>query len=252
MNPLNQVLRETFHFSGNDLLANRQGQLSPRQQARQQATGAGIKLAVAAFMIVLLGTIGLIVVFSLGSGATQSLAERDSLISFAIAGVVIALIAVVSYFSSRKQIAATASKTIQIAEGELQHGKMRPDSGHFEIKIGGHKIRLLTPTQLDAFQVGTPYRIYYLKGPVPTILSAEVIGSEAEASLDREEEQPIEQDVILQRLKKGRKIVVVLALLVIGIPLAFFATATFPGMLKGVVWLGLLIGSFVFVFWALR
>ncbi|MCX8061898.1 MAG: hypothetical protein N3D16_04905 [Anaerolineales bacterium] len=252
MNPLNQALRKTFHFSSNDLLANRQGRLSQRQQARQQATRAGIKLGVASFILVLLGTIGLFVAFSLSSGTTRGFAEQDSLIALAILGAVIGLIIVVGYFSSRKYIAATTSKTIQIAEGEVQHGKMRPDSGHFEIKIGGHKIRLLTPYQLDAFQVGTAYRIHYLKGPVPTILSAEVIGSEAEASLYSEEEESIEQDIILQRLKKGRKIVAVLALLALAVPLVFLLTATLPGLLKAVIWFFLLIVSVLFVFWALR
>lgn len=252
MNPPNQTLRQTFNFSSNDLLANRQGRLSPRQEARQRATSAGIKLSVALFILVLLGTIGLVVAFSYRSGVPQSLVERDNLISYTVLAVVIGLIIVVGYFSSRKHLAATASKTIQIAEGELQHGKMRPDAGHFEIKLGSHKIRLLTPTQLDAFQVGTPYRIYYLKGPVPIILSAEVIGSEAEAALYAEAEEPIEQDVALQRLNKGRKIVGLLALLVLGIPLVILVTATFGGIIQFVVLLGLLIVSFLFLVWALR
>lgn len=252
MNPLNQVLRETFHFSSNDLLANRQGRLSPLQQARQQATGVGIKLGVAVFIFVLLGSIGLIVAFSVDTGPTKSASNQDFLTNLIIASIVIGLIILVSYFSSRKHIATTQSKTIQIAEGEVQHGKMRPDSAHFEIKIGNNKIRLLTYEQLEAFQVGTAYRIYYLKGPVPTILSAEVIGSEAEASLYVEEAKPIEQDVTLRSLKKGHKIVVVLALLVLIIPIVFFMTASFAGIFKLLVWSGMMLVSFFFVFWALR
>ncbi|MFN3309900.1 MAG: hypothetical protein ACK44E_11905 [Anaerolineales bacterium] len=249
----NQLLRETYHFSASDLLANRQGRLSARQQARQQAILSGIKLSASAFGFVLLGTIGLFVLFSLGSGSTKSLNDPDFLISTAIVGVIMAVILLASYFPLRKQIAAISSKTIQVAEGEVQRGRMNPNSAHFEIKIGGHTIRLQTTFQLEAFKVGSAYRIYYLKGATPTILSAEVIGSEAEENLAEEEEQFVaEEDVIIQRVKKGRKIVIVLTLLVLGAPLVLFASGTFGGIWQGMTWVGLMLVSFLFVVWALR
>ncbi len=249
----NQVLRETYHFSTSDLLANRQGRLSARQQARQQAIASGIKLSASSFGVVLLGTIGLFVLFSFGSGTTTSLNDPDFLIPIAMVGVIFTVILIASYFSLRKQIAATLSKTIQVAEGEIQHGQMHPNSARFEIKVGGHTIRLLTPFQLEAFKVGSAYRIYYLKGSTPTILSAEVVGSEAEENLaDEEEPFVVEEDTIIQRVKKGRKIVIVLTLLVLGAPLVLFAIGTFGGIWQGMTWLGLMLVSFLFVVWALR
>ena len=45
MSDLNKSLQEMFFFSTADLVANRQGQLSHRQQARQRAAGTNLWLA---------------------------------------------------------------------------------------------------------------------------------------------------------------------------------------------------------------
>ncbi len=47
-------------------------------------------------------------------------------------------------------------------------------------RIGTIKLSLLTEEQLVSFVEGEDYRVYYLNGRVPTILSAEAIGSGAE------------------------------------------------------------------------
>jgi protein-S-isoprenylcysteine O-methyltransferase Ste14 len=252
MNPWNRKLRETFFFSSRDLLANRAGQLSARQQARQGAAGISIKYGIVFFVIVMLGSLGVIAFFSSATGANEGAARSDTLITGGIVVGVVALILIVSLFSSRKHLAATRAKLIQKAEGEAQVGKIRADAAHFEIKIGRTKIRLLTQEQLETFKMGERYRLYYLPGPTPTILSGEVLGTEAEANETLEPEGAVEEDVILQRHRNARPIVAVLAVLTLGIPLAAFAISSLPGVWRLLGMLGLLGAAFGFVAWALR
>lgn len=252
MNPLNQSLREVFLFSSTDLLANRAGRLSPRQEARQDAAGLGIKTGMAVAAFVLLGTLGVIAVFSLTSGTSSGLDDPDLWTTLAIAGGILGLITVVSYFSSRRHVAATKNRLIKVAEGEARQGKIRADAAHFEITIGKTGLRLLTEDQLEAFNPGESYRVYYLPGPIPAILSGEVIGTEAEAAQFIELEPPIEEDDVLQRQHKGRRVAMIVGILAIAFPLVLAAASSLPGILFLLVFAGLLGIGIAFVFWALR
>jgi hypothetical protein len=253
MNPLNQRLRETFLFYSSDLLANRAGQLSERQQARQQAAGVSLRLGMTIFIVIMVGTLGVIAFASLQSGTATSLTDPELLNTLGIASAVIGLIILLSYlFSGRNYMKAAKSSKIKVAEGEAQPGKIKADAAHFEIKIGKSKIRLVTLGQFEAFEMGTAYRVYYLPGPIPTILSGEVIGTEAEANQYREAETSIEKDTVLEGHRRTRPIGIVLAVLTIGIPLTVFAAASLPGILRFVVMVVLWGGAIVFVLWALR
>jgi hypothetical protein len=252
MNPLNQKLRDTFHFGSRDLLANRAGQLSPRQSARQGAAGVSLKVGIAFFVFVMLGTLGVIAFFSSATGANEGASRYDTLVTGGIVVGVVALILVISLLASRKQLAATRAKHIQKAEGQAAHGKIRADAAHFEIKIGKTKIRLLTQGQLDTFQVGESYRVHFLPGSIPTVLSAEVLGTEAEAAEFLEPETALEDDEILKQHRRARPVVVLLAVLTLGIPLAAFAVSSLPGLWRLFAMLALLGVGIGFVAWALR
>ncbi len=253
MNPLNQRLRQTFLFYSRDLLANRAGRLSERQQARQQAAGVSLRLGMTIFIVIMVGTLGVIAFASLQSGTVASLTDPELLNTLGIASAVIGLIILLSYlFSGRNYIKAAKSTTFKVAEGEAQPGKIKEDSAHFEIKFGKTKVRLVTLEQLEAFEMGTAYRVYYLPGPIPVILSGEVIGTEDEARQLLETEVPLEKDKVLQGHSNARPVAIVLAVLTIGIPLAAFAAANLPGILRFVVILLLFGLSIGFVFWALR
>lgn len=253
MNPLNQRLRQTFLFYSRDLLANRAGRLSERQQARQQAAGVSLRLGMTIFIVIMVGTLGVIAFASLQSGTSQSLTDPELLTTLGIAGGVIGLVILLSFlFSGRSYLKAARETKIKVAEGEAQPGKIKEDAAHFEIKLGKTKIRLLTLEQLESFEMGTGYRVYYLPGPIPTILSGEVIGTEDEANRFLEAEVSIEKDQILAAHRRTRPIGVVLAVLTIGIPLAVFAAASLPGILRFIVSLAVLGVSVGFVFWAQR
>jgi hypothetical protein len=252
MNPLNQNLRDTFHFSSRDLLANRAGKLSERQKARQSAAGTSLKVGIGFFVVVMLGSLGIVFLFSNVSGANEGASSFDTMVTTSVLLSVFALILIVSLFASQKHLAATKEKQIQKAEGEAAHGKLRADSANFEIKIGRTKIRLITQGQLEAFRVGERYRVHFLPGPIPTILSAEVIGTEAEADAYIEPADSIEDDFVIQQHKRSRPVVVVLAVLALGFPLAMLAASALPESLRCVVWLALFGVGFGFVFWALK
>jgi len=252
MNPLNRTLRDTFHFSSRDLLANRAGGLSERQKARQSAAGTSLKVGIGFFVVVMLGSLGVFFFFTSASGANEGASSFDTMVSTGILIGVFALILVVSLFGSQKHLAAAKEKQIQKAEGEAGHGKIRADSANFEIKIGRTKIRLITEEQLEAFRVGERYRVHFLPGPMPVILSAEVIGTEAEADSSIEPADSVEDDLVIQQHKRARPVVVVLAVLTLGFPLGMLAASTLPESLRCVVWLALLGVGFAFVAWALR
>lgn len=252
MNPLNKNLRDTFYFSSRDLLANRAGRLSERQKARQSAAGMSIKTGITFFVIIMLGSLGIIFLMSYVSGANEGAARSDIMISMGILLGVFALILVISFISSQKHLAATKEKQIRKAEGEMSHGKIRADSANFEIKIGRTRIRLITQGQLEAFRVGESYRVFFLPGPIPTILSAEVIGTEAEADQYIEPADSIENDFVIQQHKRSRPVIAVLAALTLGIPLGILAASALPESLRCVAWLVLMGISFGFVAWALR
>jgi hypothetical protein len=253
MNPLNQRLRQTFLFYSRDLLANRASRLSERQQARQQAAGVSLRLGMTIFIVIMVGTLGVIAFASLQSGTSQSLTDPELLTTLGIAGGVIGLVILLSFlFSGRSYLKAARETKIKVAEGEAQPGKIKEDAAHFEIKLGKTKIRLLTLEQLEAFEMGTAYRVYYLPGPIPTILSGEVIGTEEEANRFLEAEVSIEKDQILAAHRRTRPIGIVLAVLTIGIPLAVFAAVSLSGTLRFIVSLAVFGVSLGFVFWALR
>jgi hypothetical protein len=251
MNPLNKTLRETFHFSSRDLLANRAGKLSERQKARQGAMGVSLKVGIGFFVVIMLGSLGIIFLTTYVSGANEGASRFDVIISMGILLGVFALILVISLFASQKHLAAK-EKHIQKAEGEAAHGRIRADSANFEIKIGRTKIRLLTQGQLDSFRVGESYRVHFLPGPIPVILSAEVLGTESEADQYIEPAESIEDDLVIQQHKRARPVVIVLAALTLGFPLAMLAASALPESLRCVVWFALLALGIGFVVWALR
>lgn len=253
MNPLNQRLRETFLFYSSDLLANRAGQLTERQKARHQANRVSLQMGMTIFLVIMIGTLGVVAFANMRSGLSQSLTDPEMLTTLGIVGGIFGLIILLSFlFSGRNYLKAAREINIKVAEGEAQPGKINENEARFEVRFGKTKIRLLTLDQFEAFQMGTAYRVYYLPGPIPVILSGEVVGTEAEANQYLESEAPLEKDEVLAAHRRTRPIGVVLAVLVIVIPLTLFAASSLPQGLRFVVMVLLFAISIGFAFWALR
>lgn len=253
MNELNQRLQNVFLFYPTDLRANRSGQLSPRQQARRRAGGMTMWVAMGVFVAVMLCTIGIFAFAAWQSarqaGTVSGPGRGDMLTSLFIIAAVVGVVIVIGFVSSWGYLAAARTKQISIAQGRAEFGKVRADTAHFEIKIGTTKLRLLTEEQQTAFQPGIEYCVFYLAGPAPTILSAEVVGTEAEAEAARGkgENPPVEQDVVLLRQRRALPVLFVLAGLAVCIPGAGIAASSLPDNLRLIVMGGLCLVALGFV-----
>jgi hypothetical protein len=252
MNDLNQRLQSTFLFSGADLRANRSGRLSPRQQNRLRAAGGSQRLALAVFVVVMAGTLAVILFGALLSSSRSGLEPGTLVLPLAIIAAVIGGVILIGLLTSRRYMLGAQIKQMVMAQGPAAVGRVRSEAAQFEIRIGAAKIRLLTQEQLEAFQPAVEYRVFYLPGPAPMVLSAEVIGTEAEAEVDAQDEPPVEQDAVIKMQRQARSILIVLAALVLGIPLLGFAASALPAGLRWAVWVALLAVAVGFAYWALR
>jgi hypothetical protein len=180
MHDPNQLLRAAFVFQPADLRANRSGQISQRQAARLRAGRIGMRLGMIVFVLVMLGTVGIIALSTVQMGGAAG--GSDTLMTVGVIGAVALVVIVIGWLSSRGYMAAARSRQINVAKGLAAVVAQNVAQNNIKVKIGATTLRLLTLEQLSAFRAGAEYRVYYLAGPVPTILSAEVVGSEALAA----------------------------------------------------------------------
>ena len=254
MNDLNQRLQETFLFSASDLLANRAGQLSPRQKARQGGTAAGLRLSMGIFVFIMLASLAYFIVVSLQTGSASAPGEAGGFSPLMMAALLVAAVVVVGVALSLPYMTSVTKTQIQMAQGKAARGKIKADSARFELKVGAAKLRLLTLDQLEAFQMGEEYRVFYLPGPVPTILSAELVGSEGEAVLAARAEAPqaLEQDQVIQTQGRARGVLAGLVFSVLCVMGAGILVGFIPENLRWLVWGVVFLGVVGFVFWAIN
>jgi len=257
----NRRLQAAFMFQPADLRANRAGRLSKRQQTLLSTARSTGRLAMFIFVLVMLGTMG-IIAFTIfqspgksgssvepAGGATQA---GSILVILGIVVAAVLLTIIIGVAISRRYIAALNTKQIDVAKGRAEVASNK--GNNWRVRIGSTKLRLSRPSQLASFQPGTPYRVYYLAGPVPNILSAEVVNPdfvEAEGEADIEPAEQVEQDPIVQASKGARLVLIILGLLVLEIPIAAIWAAGLPEALRWLVVGALLIEALVFAGFAL-
>lgn len=245
MDDLNKRLMNAFQFQAADLRANRGGRISQRQTAVLRAAGTGMRLGMAVFAVVMVGSVG-IVAFSTMQSSGAIPGSSDGLVTLGIAGAVAVVVIVIGYLLSRGYMSAARSRQISVAKGSAR--VLSEELNNFRIAIGSTKLRLLTEEQLAAFQPGTEYRVYYLAGPVPTILSAELAGAPPlDAGIPGEEEDPALQSTQMQTIRRGYLIVIMIGVLALGLPIAGIAASSLPAGLRGLVWLVMIVLAIGFV-----
>jgi len=129
MNEFNKQLQAIFYFSAADLRATRGGQHSPRQQARQRAAGANIRLGIAVFVFVMLGTLGIIAFGSQRTGAASSI--RNTLPTLITAAAVVGVVILIGVLVSLKYITPQRDQNIRVVKGIAQvdgRAPIRPTS----------------------------------------------------------------------------------------------------------------------------
>ncbi len=246
---LDRPLRDTFRFEAADLAANRAGRLSPRQTARLHAGQRGMQLSLAVFVAVMLGSVGLVAFFS---GRLHTPGGSPSGIGVA-AGVALAVV-LVGYLLSRRHLSAVRSPQLSVARGPVEIVSDALDD--CRVRIGGTELRLPDADALPAFHPGVEYRVYYLAGPVASVLSGEALSggatsreSDPDAEADAAERAAANAQVALVR--RAYLIVVLLGILALGIPLAGVLVSDLPARLRPVAWIGLFAVASGFVWLAL-
>jgi hypothetical protein len=256
MHDPNQLLRAAFVFQPADLRANRSGQISQRQTARLRAGSIGMRLGMAVFVVVMLGTLGIIALSTMQMGGATG--SNDAVMTIGVLGAVVLVVIVIGWLSSRKYMAAARSRQINVAKGTAAIVSQNAAQSDIKIKIGATTLRLLTLEQLAAFQPGAEYRVYYLAGPVPTILSAEVVGSEARAA-DEPAEPSLEADTAqqaeMQTFGRGYALVILIGVLALAIPAVAVLGSSLPAGLRNSLLIALSIVAIAIVpvgLWLLR
>jgi hypothetical protein len=253
MHDPNQLLRAAFVFQPADLRANRSGQISQRQTARLRAGSIGMRLGMAVFVVVMLGTLGIIALSTMQMGAASG--SSDTVMTVGVLGAVVLVVIVIGWLSSRKYMTAARSRQINVAKGPAAIVSQNAAQSDIKIKIGSTALRLLTLEQLAAFQPGAEYRVYYLAGPVPTILSAEVVGSEALAAEEPALEADIAQQAEMQTFKRGYALVILIGILALAIPAVAVLGSSLPAGLRNTLLIVLSIVAIAIVpvgLWLLR
>jgi hypothetical protein len=235
---LDRPLRGAFRFEATDLAANRAGRLSSRQTALLYAGRRGMQLSLAVFVAVMLGSVGLVAFFN-----ERLHTPGGSLGGIGVAAGVALAVVLVGYLLSRRHLSAVRSPQLGVARGPVEIVSDTLDD--CRVRIGGTELRLPDAEALPAFQPGVEYRVYYLPGPVATVLSGEALsggatsrGSSLDTEADAAERAAANAHIALVR--RGYLIVVLLGILALGIPLAGVLVGDLPAPFRPLAWIGLL------------
>lgn len=231
-----QALREVFRFDAADLAANRTGRLSGRQAALLRARRAGMRLSLAVFAVVMLGSVGLLVLFNLRLGTRGGWSS-----GLGMAAIVAVAVIALGSLVSRRHLVAARSRQVQVAHGLVE--VLADADDDCRVRIGPTPLRLASPAHLEAFRPAIEYRVHYIAGPVAFVLSAETLWEREATEPDaggagHSAPQTVEDSRVVFR--RAVVIVLVLGALALGIPVAGVLVGSLPPGLRPLAWVGLL------------
>jgi hypothetical protein len=200
-----------------------------------------MRLSLAVFALVTLGSIGVLEFANRGRNVS-ALSGDDRLTMGIVAAIVVGIVAL-GYWQARHYMGAARSRRVLVAAGAAV------DDGDDHVRIGPTRLRLPGEEQRGAFTPGSDYRVYYLAGPVPIVLSAEAVGAGFAPDVAEPEGSVTDEMAVFRR---GYVIVVLLGILAVGIPIAGIAAGRLPGGLSAVVWIGLFVVAIGFAWFAVR
>jgi len=154
-------LRKYFDFDDADLFANRNGYLSPRQQARdKKETSSTIKIMRAiGFILLALALLPIIIL----------LIEKSAWQTWLFWGLIWPALGVFLAFwafrfaraTSTDDILKTVEGRVNIIKEEMEEANMHKYYDYYW-NIGGVKFDVADSDKVDILQQGEPYRVYYL------------------------------------------------------------------------------------------
>ena len=174
-------LNTAFDFTDDDLVANRAGRLSPTQQAkmsklRGQAQVANLVFG-AIFVVILIVIAVVVLPGVLAPQPAGSSAVPPGIIALVLVGVLGVI--VFSVFRSRRKLKGVAGAVLT-TEGEaktrsglVEVGDGAGEAAVYRLTVGSVTFPLSSPDQLAPFVAGRRYRVYYVKGTLPVVVSAE-------------------------------------------------------------------------------
>ncbi|HEX7835608.1 MAG TPA: hypothetical protein VF479_09100 [Pseudolysinimonas sp.] len=176
------TLQSVFEFTDDDLVANRAGHLSPAQQprmAKQQGRAQTANIIFGIGFVVILVVIAIIVLpGALAPQPAGSSAVPPGLIALVLVAVL--GVVVLSFLRTRRKMRGVAG-AVFTTEGEAKTRARAVDVGDagtaamYRLTVGPVTFPLSSSEQLAAFTEGQRYRVYYVKGTLPVVVSAEPV-----------------------------------------------------------------------------
>jgi hypothetical protein len=176
------TLQSVFQFTDDDLVANRAGRLSPAQQprmAKQQSRAQTANIVFGIGFVVILVIVAIIVLPGVlapqPAGSSAVPPGIIALVLVAVLGVV-----VFSFLRTRRKMRGVAG-AVFTTEGEAKTRARAVDVGDagtaamYRLTVGSVTFPLSSGEQLAAFTEGQRYRVYYVKGTLPVVVSAEPV-----------------------------------------------------------------------------
>jgi hypothetical protein len=176
-------LQSAFDFTDDDLVANRAGRLSPTQQARMSKMRGRAQVANlvfgAVFVVILIVIAVVVLPGVLAPQPAGSSAVPPGIIALVLVGVL--GIIVLSVLRSRRKLQGVAGAVLT-TEGEAKTRSGAVDVGDgagtasiYRLTVGSVTFPLSSADQLAPFESGKRYRVYYVKGTLPVVVSAEPV-----------------------------------------------------------------------------
>ena len=162
---LNGLLHQFLETEVEDLVANRDGRLSPSQQQKMQTmyqkSGSGLGCTLVMIFGSLLFFLGMII-FGEG-GEIWALIQREPLIGLIYAAVIAIFVAagLGSYIYQRLTMGALGDQPVQAIEGRVRLRKRYAKGTYYTVSVG-RRTFYVTLQQYKGFVSGATYRLYYI------------------------------------------------------------------------------------------
>jgi uncharacterized membrane protein len=156
-----EELRDYFDFNDADLFANRNGYLSPRQQAREKKDALSTKkmLKIVGVILLVLALLPIIILFILKAAWHTWLFWG---LIWPILGVFLAFWAFrFARATSTEDTLKTVEGRVNIIKEEMEEANMHKYYDYYW-NIGGVKFDVADSDKVDILQQGDMYRVYYL------------------------------------------------------------------------------------------
>jgi hypothetical protein len=181
--PAVAALMTAFSFDADDLEANRRGRLSSRQRVNLRASNQAMVI----MGTVMIGVTYLFLAFMPWMMGDTAASGDDGKIGLVIGGVLITLLLLVSVVRGYWQMRGQVHGWVREAEGVAASPVVGGDSAVTRLvrtaRVGTLAVPLVSADHARALQPGVRYRVYYLPGPLPRVLSVDVEAAPADATL---------------------------------------------------------------------